>query len=88
MQQVLALTFSMTRPERKQQILRHVISKTEETGVRFYVILSILQEIFLELSSANCLHGLYKNRIAHDAIRISRECGNLLLSSTVHCVNQ
>ena len=49
MQQVLALTFSMTRPERNQQILRHVISKTEETGVRFYVILSILQEIVLEL---------------------------------------
>lgn len=49
MQQVLALTFSMTRPERNQQILGHVISKTEETGIRFYVILSIRQEIFLEL---------------------------------------
>ena len=42
MQQVLALTFSMTRPERNQQILHRFISKTEETGIGFYVILSIL----------------------------------------------
>ena len=39
----------MTRPERNQQILHHFISKTEETGIGFYVILSILKEIFLEL---------------------------------------